>query len=198
MSELLLSAITFAVVTTISPGGATTLATASGAQFGLARSVPLLSGIALGLGTLVASVAGGLGSLVLAWPVIQVVLRVLGSAYLLWLAWIIARLGSPKSSAGRSADPIGFAKGFALLWMNPKGWTMAVAAAGAFAGLSDDPSRLALLLGTVFGAAASFSLTLWCLGGSWLSRMLRTEAQWRVLNGILGLLLACSVIPMWV
>jgi hypothetical protein len=59
MSELLVSLVTFAVVATISPGGATTLATASGVYFGVARSIPLLTGIALGLSTLVGIVAGG-------------------------------------------------------------------------------------------------------------------------------------------
>jgi threonine/homoserine/homoserine lactone efflux protein len=75
MSELFVSLVAFAVVATISPGGATALATASGVQFGLVRSVPLLVGIALGLGILIGVVAGGLGSVILAWPELQVWLR---------------------------------------------------------------------------------------------------------------------------
>ncbi len=197
MFDLLLSLVMFAVVATISPGGATTLATASGAQFGMARSTPLLAGIALGLSTLAGIVAGGLGSVVMAWPELQLWLRIAGSAYLLWLAWTIARLGSPATRSGGPAAPLGFVAGVLLLWMNPKGWTMAVAAAGAYARLSDDPYRLALLLGVVFGSAAAFSLTLWCAGGQWLSRSLKTDRQWRAVNVLLGLLLAGSIIPMW-
>ena len=74
---------------------------------------------------------------------------------------------------------------------------MALAAASAYAGLSDNPLRLALLLGAVFGLAATLSLTLWCLGGGWLSRVLKTKMQWRAINVTLGLLLAASVVPMW-
>jgi threonine/homoserine/homoserine lactone efflux protein len=130
-------------------------------------------------------------------PGLQAGLRFAGSAYLLWLAWTIGRLGAPASRKAAAASPIGFFKGLLLLWLNPKGWTMALAAASAYAGFSDDPLRLAILLGSVFGLPAMLSLTLWCLGGRWLSRVLKTEMQWRTANVSLGLLLAASVVPMW-
>lgn len=74
---------------------------------------------------------------------------------------------------------------------------MAVAAAGAYADLAADPVRLAFLLGGVFGTAATGSLFPWCLGGGWLSRHLKTERQWRIVNIVLALLLVASVPPMW-
>jgi threonine/homoserine/homoserine lactone efflux protein len=193
MSELLVSLIVFAVVATATPGGATTLATASGAQFGFTRSVPLIAGIVTGLAT----AGGGLGTIVQSVPELQAGLRITGSAYLLWLAWTIGRLGAPASRKVAAASPIGFFKGLLLLWLNPKGWTMTLAAASAYAGLSDNPLRLALLLSAVFGLAATLSLTLWCMGGRWLSCVLKTEKQWRIANVTLGLLLAASVVPMW-
>jgi threonine/homoserine/homoserine lactone efflux protein len=197
MSELLVSPIVFAVVATATPGGATTLATASGAQFGFTRSVPLIAGIVTGLASLAATAGGGLGTIVQSVPELQAGLRITGSAYLLWLAWTIGRLGAPASRKVAAASPIGFFKGLLLLWLNPKGWTMALAAASAYAGVSDKPLRLAILLGAVFGLAATLSLTLWCMGGRWLSCVLTTEMQWRIANVILGLLLAASVVPMW-
>ncbi|MBL4891414.1 MAG: LysE family transporter [Rhizobiaceae bacterium] len=196
MPELFLSLMTFAIIATISPGGATTLATASGVQFGLVRSIPLICGIAFGLALLNGAVGGGLGGLINTFPQIQLALKVFGSTYLLWLAWTIGKQGAPKSS-GDADTPIGFLKGLLLLWLNPKGWTMAVSAAAAFASLSDSPQRLAILLGTVFGTAALLSLSLWCIGGQWLSLFLKTEQQWRYVNIALGLLLAISIIPMW-
>jgi len=201
MSELFLSLLIFAAVATGSPGGATTLATASGAQFGLQRSLRLLAGVSLGLAMLMAVVAGGLGSLVAAWPQFQLGLRLVGSAYLLWLAWTIARQAGPDVDAGveggAAAAPLGVAAGALLLWLNPKAWSMAVAAAGAYAGLAGNAAVLALLLGAVFGLAAAVSLTLWCTGGAWLARRLQTRRQWRALNLVLGLLLVASIVPMW-
>ena len=100
MSELAISLLTFAVIATASPGGATTLATASGMRFGLTRSLPLVFGIAVGLASLVGIVAGGLGSLVMSWPALQFWLRLFGSAYLLWLAWTIG-----TAAPGVGCDP---------------------------------------------------------------------------------------------
>jgi len=197
MPELFISLVTFAIVATITPGGATTLATASGAQFGFVRSIPLLAGIAFGLASLVGVVGGGLGSVILSWPQLQFWLRVAGSAYLLWLSWTISRLGAPNTNTSGPASPMNFVTGILLLWLNPKGWTMAVAAAAAYAAFSDSPVHLAILLGGTFGLAATLSLSIWCTGGLWLSRVLRTENQWRATNFALGLLLAASIIPMW-
>ena len=108
MLELLVSLIVFAVVATATPGGATTLATASGAQFGFTRSVPLIAGIVTGLASLAATAGGGLGTIVQSVPELQAGLRITGSAYLLWLAWTIGRLGAPASRKVAAASPIGF------------------------------------------------------------------------------------------
>ena len=197
MSELLLSLLTFAVIATASPGGATTLATASGMRFGLARSLPLVFGIAVGLASLVGIVAGGLGSLVMSWPALQFWLRLFGSAYLLWLAWSIGGRGAPNNSGAAREHPIRFGGGLLLLWSNPKGWTMAVGAAGAYAALAEDPVQLGLILAGVFGICATASMLLWCSGGQILARLLKTERQWRAVNIALALLLAASIIPMW-
>lgn len=186
----------FVVVSTITPGGATTLATASGAQFGFRRSVPLMTGIAMGLASLAAAAAVGLGGLLLAVPSLQTAMRLAGSAYLLWLAWKIARSGPPNLRADMGV-PTSFLGGACLLWLNPKGWAMALGAAASFAALASGPLQLAVLLGSAFGLAAAVSLSLWCLAGLLLARLLRTDRQWRVLNAGLGLLLVASILPMW-
>ena len=186
----------FAVVATITPGGATTLATASGARFGFRRSVPLMAGIAIGLASLAAAAAAGLAGLLLARPSLQVAMRAIGSVYLVWLAWQVGRSGPPRLGTG-PAEPTGFLGGACLLWLNPKGWAMAFGAAASFAALADGPVRLAVLLGVVFGAAAAASLSVWCLAGQLLARLLRTDGQWRVLNALLAVLLVASILPMW-
>ncbi|MET7719061.1 hypothetical protein [Streptomyces sp. NPDC005407] len=72
-NDAFVSPLLFAVVATITPGGATTLVTASGAHFGFRRSVPLIAGIAIGLATLAAAAAAGLAGLLLAIPSLQLI-----------------------------------------------------------------------------------------------------------------------------
>ncbi|WP_233858823.1 LysE family translocator [Paraburkholderia sp. HD33-4] len=186
----------FVAVATVTPGGATTLATASGARFGFVRSIPLMLGIAMGLALLAAVASLGLGGLLVALPSLQTAVRALGSAYLLWLAWRVARSGPPNAGNG-PARPATLVNGFLLLWLNPKGWAMTIGAAASFALLANNPNRLAMLLGAAFGVAACASLALWCALGVLLGRLFRTPRHWRLLNLAVGVLLAASVIPTW-
>jgi threonine/homoserine/homoserine lactone efflux protein len=107
------------LIATISPGGATTLATASGATFGWWRSFPLLSGISFGLASMVVVAAFGLGGVILAVPVLQLAMKLLGSLYLFWLAVQIALRGQPGKAAV-TQNPPRFIAGVGLLWQNPR------------------------------------------------------------------------------
>lgn len=101
--------ILFVMVATFSPGGATNLATASGANFGWVRSL-LLAGISFGLALMAVAAAGGLGSLIVEAPSLQLAMKLVGSLYLLWLAWQIAKRGKPVSAAG-AEKPASFLTG---------------------------------------------------------------------------------------
>jgi threonine/homoserine/homoserine lactone efflux protein len=196
MLEAILPLVLFALVATATPGIATTLSTASGARFGFRRSVPLMAGSAAGLASVAAAGAAGLAGLLAAVPSLQLAMKIAGSLYLVWLAIKIGRSGPPNLDVAL-ARPNSFFGGAGIQWMNPKGWAMGLGAAASFAALADGPLQLALLLGAVFGLAAALSLALWCVAGTLLARLLKTERQWRVLNALLGLLLAASIIPMW-
>jgi len=185
MLQPVLPLILFAFVATATPGIATTLSTASGAQFGFRRSVPLMIGS-----------AAGLAGLLLAVPSLQLAMKIAGSLYLLWLALKIGRAGPPNLDV-TMARPNSFLGGAGIQWMNPKGWAMGLGAAASFAALADGPGQLALLLGSTFGLTAAISLSIWCVAGMVLARLLKAEWQWRALNIVLALVLAASIIPMW-
>jgi threonine/homoserine/homoserine lactone efflux protein len=197
MSERLLSLVLFVTVTTVSPGGATALATASGAQFGLRRSLPLIGGVAIGLASLAAAAAAGLAGLILAVPSAYLVMKIGGSIYLFWLAWKIGSSSRPDVGSKMAAAPLSFVAGAMLLWLNPKAWAMTLGAAASFAALATGPIDLAIILGVAFGISATILLSLWCLAGLVLTHLLRSELHWRLTYVALGLLLAASVVPIW-
>ena len=186
----------FALTSTITPGGATTLATTSGAQFGFRRSIPLMAGISAGLAALASIAGAGLSGVLMAAPSLQLAMKIAGTGYLLWLAWKIGRSGPPNLQT-EMATPLGFAGGAGLLWLNPKAWAMVTGAAASFAVLAAHPLQLAVLLGSTFGLAAAVSLSIWCFAGLVFARLLRNACQWHAVNATLGAMLAASVIPMW-
>lgn len=196
MLDTFLPLLLFVLVATISPGGATTLATASGANFGWWRSLPLLSGISFGLASMAVAAAFGLGGLILAVPELQLAMKLLGSLYLFWLAMQIALRGQPGKAAV-TQKPSRFIAGVALLWQNPKAWAMTLSAAASFASITHSAESLAVLLGFIFAALSMASLALWCVAGVVLACVLKTERQWRLLNRFLGGLLIASIVPLW-
>lgn len=198
MTDAFLALALFALVSTGSPGGATSLATASGAQFGFVRSLPLISGIALTLALLVAVSGTGLSAALLAVPSLELGMKAAGSAYLLWLALVILKAGPPQSASLADKKPIGFIGGGLLLAINPKAWAMAVGVAGSFSGISDNSYALALILGSVFAVAATVSLSFWTLAGSFLAKALTAAWQWHFFNFVMAALLVLSIASFWI
>ncbi len=197
MSESIIPLIGFAVAATVSPGGATSLATASGIRFGYVRSLPLVIGMASSLAVLISVSALGLAAVILALPSLALVMKIAGSAYLVWLAWLIGRSGVPDRSGKRAEQPFGAFSGMMLTLVNPKAWAMALGVAGSFAEVASDPLTLVIILATTFGGCGFVALSGWTLFGAMLARVLRTSRQWHLVNAVLALMLVVSIATFW-
>ncbi|MDE0408927.1 MAG: LysE family translocator [Alphaproteobacteria bacterium] len=198
MPDFLISLMVLAVATTITPGPSTLLAAASGVRYGLFRSLPLAAGVAVGLALLTAAGAFSLSTLLQTAPSLQFAIKILGSGYLVWLAWRIFRSGAPSASENAGGErAMGFVTGLAVLFLAPKAWMMGLAAAGAYAEFTSSSLELALLLAASFGCAAMGAMVLWCLGGAALGRVLKTDAQWSTVNLVLSIVTVISVATVW-
>ena len=93
MAKELVALLGFAFVGTVSPGPNNAVLWASGMRFGFRRTLPHVLGTAVGMGMLVLGVAAGIGALFQAFPAAEVALKVVGSAYLLYLALMVLRGG---------------------------------------------------------------------------------------------------------
>lgn len=80
---LFLSMLAFLWVAAITPGPNNMLLTTSGANFGFMRSLWLMVGIMLGMQSILLLVAFGVGGMILLHPSLHLILKVLGSLYLL-------------------------------------------------------------------------------------------------------------------
>src|SRR5260221_2121914 len=79
--DAFLPLVLFALISTVTPGAATMLATASGAHFGFFRSLPLMAGAAFGLATVAAAAAAGLANVLLALSSLPLALKGSGFPY---------------------------------------------------------------------------------------------------------------------
>ena len=76
----------FAVLTCGTPGPNNLMLLTAGANFGFRRSLPHILGITAGCQVLLLAIALGLGQLFSTWPVSIVVLKLAGSAFLIYMA----------------------------------------------------------------------------------------------------------------
>ncbi len=108
--DLLVGFALFALVTSITPGPNNTMLLASGVNFGFNRTIPHILGITCGFFVLVVAVGFGLGAVFQTYPLLYTVLRYVGAAYLLYLAWKIAHSGpvsdSESGQENRSATSV--------------------------------------------------------------------------------------------
>ena len=187
----------FALVAAVTPGPSNTMITATGSAVGVWRGLPCALGAAVGMGSLLFCSALGLGQLVLSQPMLLKALNFCGAAFLLWLAWKIATSGA--SSATNAAMPVGFWGAAAFQWVNPKGWLVAVSAAGTYLqATADNALAQAVAFAGLFFFAALPAGLVWLVLGAVVQRVLCDDRSARIFNVTMGAALAASVVAMLV
>lgn len=192
-SEELLALAGFALAASWTPGPNNAMLAASGANWGLRRTLPHILGVVLGFALMVFLVAIGFAGVFRAFPVLTEVLRWTGAAFLLWMAWRIATAAGVAGAA--SGRPMSFLEAAAFQWVNPKGWLMCMGVLAQFAGGPDAALRAALVA-LVFILAGAGSSIGWALFGAGIGRLLGSPARLRLFNGAMGGVLALSVLWM--
>lgn len=196
--SLFLSMLGFLWVAAITPGPNNMLLTASGANFGFLRSLWLLIGIMIGMQVMLLMVAFGIGGLILLYPSLHLVLKIAGSAYLLWLAWKIGTAKYEKLETDNApAAPMPFWQGGLLQLINPKAWLMALGAVASFslAGEAYRGSVVAISIGMALVNVVSGLI--WLGFGSLIGRILRSRRAWTIFNLAMGVLTAACVLLIW-
>lgn len=193
--DLLLAFALFAFVTSVTPGPNNMMLLASGVNFGFNRTVPHMLGISCGFFSLVLAVGLGLGAAFQAYPLLYTVLRYVGAAYLLYLAWKIATSGPASDASGHESKPQTFMQAALFQWVNPKAWVMAVGAISTYTPLQGYFTNV-LIISAVFALINLPSVCVWAGFGSLLRNALRDPFWLRVFNGVMAVLLVVSLYPM--
>ena len=192
--ELFTALLGFAFVSSITPGPNNLMLMASGANFGLLRTVPHMLGVALGFMLMIVLVGVGLVQLFDLFPVSHMILKVFSVVYLVYLAVKIATATPKAPDAPETGGvPMTFLQAAAFQWVNPKAWTMALTAITFYA-----PSQTLAAVGLVaviFGLVNLPSVSSWTILGQQMRRFLTNTARLRAFNIIMALLLVATLYP---
>ena len=192
ITQQFLGLLGFAFASSITPGPNNMMLMASGANYGLRRTVPHMLGVAIGFAVMIAVVGVGLVGLFEAWPPAFTVLKVVSAVYLIWLAWKIAMSPAPSVADGDSTGkPMTFIQAALFQWVNPKAWTMALTAIAVYAGSRSLPA--VLTVAAVFGAINLPSVGVWAAMGQYLRRWMTDDRRRRAFNWGMAALLVGSL-----
>jgi threonine/homoserine/homoserine lactone efflux protein len=188
-----------ATAMSFSPGPNTTLSTALGANHGLRRALPFVCAVPVGWGALLLVCALGLGALVLAVPLLSWAVKIIGVAYLLWLAFKVSQ-SRQLSQADAARLNVTFWQGAALQFVNIKAWMLALAiVSGWIAGREAPGLRLAIVLPVMLAYAFVSNLT-YALAGSllrdWLTGPAGSGLRLRWFNYIMAAVLVATAVWM--
>ncbi len=126
--ELILAITSFAFVTSVTPGPNNIMLTASGANFGFVKTIPHILGIVVGVAVMNFSVGFGLGTIFEAIPVLQQILKVAGSGYLVWLALKLLSFNYVDTEQDQEGRPLTLFQALMFQFINPKAWVTVISA----------------------------------------------------------------------
>lgn len=181
-----------AVATLFTPGPNNAMLAASGANFGFRRTIPHLLGVAAGFPLMLLIVGLVLGGLFQTSALLREALRWGGAILLLWIAWKIANSGRIGSKSA-DARPMHFVEAVGFQWINPKAWSMAVAATSQFI-LPSAPVVTAAVVALMFLTLGLGSAATWTYAGQAIARWLTTAKRLRIFNLIMAALIVLSIV----
>jgi threonine/homoserine/homoserine lactone efflux protein len=159
--------------------------------------VPHLIGICCGVAIMVLAVGMGLHVVFETVPVLQVVLKYLGAAYLAWLAWKLANAKPMGEGSKAVAKPMGFVGAAAFQWLNPKAWMMVVSAVTNYLPHGFH-LRDVLIIAAIFIVIGLPCVGAWASFGANMQRVLRDPKSVRIFNLTMAALLLASLYPVLV
>lgn len=192
--HLIIAYVTFAMVGAFTPGPNNMMLMTSGLNYGLRRTLPHILGVGFGYALVIVICGLGLGALFTRYPLLYTLLKYAGAAYLLWLAFLIARAGPVEPGEDARGRPLTFFGAALYQWVNLKGLVVAVSAVTAYAGVAPYPINIAVLAG-IFLLVGLSSAASWALFGTSLRSLLRSPHLVRVFNVAMALALVLSLYP---
>ena len=196
MHPEILSIALFWFVTAYTPGPNNVVASYSGFNFGIAKTVPHILGVTLGFTSLVIFLTIGLINVFKLFPIIQIIIKYLGTLFLIYLAYKIAT--STNSDETKKENPVKFIETFFFQYLNPKGVMVAIIVVSTYVESGENYINYAtqvVLLAFLFSLT---SITLWTFIGKFLRKFATNDKFIKYFNYVMSGLLLLSIITFYI
>ena len=178
------------------PGPNNAVAAYSGFNFGIRKTLPLILGVGFGYTTLIILINFVLISTFKNYPIIQEIIRVLGTIFLIYLAYKISF--SKISSDGKTENPVKFLDKFIFQFINPKGVMAGVTLSSNFVEQGANYLNHSIWVIVVCSVTAFLSITSWTFLGKFLRKFATNNNFIKRFNYAMSLLLIVCIIGFYI
>jgi threonine/homoserine/homoserine lactone efflux protein len=178
------------------PGPNNAVAAYSGFNFGIRKTLPLILGVGFGYTTLIILINFVLISTFKNYPIIQEIIRVLGTFFLIYLSYKISF--SKNFSDGKTENPIKFFDKFIFQFINPKGVMAGVTLSSNFVEQGENYLNHSIWVIVVCSVTAFLSITSWTFLGKFLRKFATNNNFIKRFNYAMSLLLIFCIIGFYI
>ena len=178
------------------PGPNNAVAAYSGFNFGIRKTLPLILGVGFGYTTLIILINFVLISTFKNYPIIQEIIRVLGTIFLIYLAYKISF--SKISSDGKTENPVKFFDKFIFQFINPKGVMAGITLSSNFVEQGENYLNHSIWVIVVCSVTAFLSITSWTFLGKFLRKFATNNNFIKRFNYAMSLLLVFCIIGFYI
>ncbi len=178
------------------PGPNNAVAAYSGFNFGIRKTLPLILGVGFGYTTLIILINFVLITTFKNYSIIQEIIRVLGTIFLIYLAYKISF--SKISSDGQTENPVKFFDKFIFQFINPKGVMAGITLSSNFVEQGENYLNHSIWVIVVCSVTAFLSITSWTFLGKFLRKFATNNNFIKRFNYAMSLLLIVCIIGFYI
>ena len=191
-----LSMALFWIVAAYTPGPNNVIASYSGFNFGIKKTLPHIFGVTFGFTSLTFLLTVGLVNIFKIYPIIQISLKYLGSLFLIYLSYKI--YVSKIDRENKSNNPVKFIETFLFQFFNPKGVLIGIIIVSTYVEQGEHYLNYATQV-IVFAFLVSLSsITFWTFVGKYLRKFATNDKFIKYFNCVMSVLLLLSIITFYI
>ena len=191
MHPEILSLSLFMFVTSCTPGPNNIVASHSGFNHGIKKTIPLMLGVIFGFTTMITIVNFGLINIFKHYPIIQKTLIFTGTVFLIYLAYRISF--SKTNTQDKSLNPVSFTETFMYQFLNPKGVIVAIISVSTYVEVGNNFLNYSLWVISLAFIFAIISIILWVLIGKFMRKFATNDKFIKLYNYVMSLLLLSCI-----
>ena len=197
MHPEIFSILLFWFVTAFTPGPNNVVASYSGFNFGIKKTIPHILGVTFGFTSLVLLLSVGLINVFKIFPIIQNTIKYLGTLFLIYLAYKIA-FSKTDNSEKKIQNPVKFIETFIFQYLNPKGVSVSIIVVSTYVELGQKYFSYATQIIVLAFLFSITSITLWTVIGKFLRKFATNDKFIKYFNYAMSSLLLLSIITFYI